>query len=445
MASAGKKSPKKKKKKKKASPKRSTLPGTRFIFWISAFGVTLAVLVAILLLPHKETSITRHEDQQHIIETVPASVPQKPEIKPRLPEKIKPFVYEEKIGVDFDLRVWEADMAILQTLALMGHGEDRMVHKKIEPRFFYGTPYHFQEITIYTSNAREEFIGKLKDNLHRFLSDVSLRQEQSENKWSININGQNTHIITLERIMEKPIPGSGKLVVIIDDLGGSLDYARKLGGLDFPVIFSILPQMPETRGVVNFARKNNIETMLHLPMEPKGYPHGIEPGPGALFLHMDDSEITRRVVENMAQVPGAIGVNNHMGSRFTQDYRGMSLVFDEIEKHGLFFLDSLTTSKSVAEKLAEEKKIDFLKRHVFLDNVQDKNAILFQLSKAENIAIKLGLAVAIGHPYPETLEALREWNKMRNKNVEVVKVSEFIATGKFSTASQDHPESIHYY
>lgn len=413
------------------------------MFWVSAFGLTLAVLLAILLLPHKDSATTRHVEQQ-ITEAEPVKAKKVPEIKPFLPEKPKPFVYEEKIGADFDLRVWEADMAILQTLSLMGHGEDRMVHKKIEPRFFYGTPYHFQEITIYTINDHDEFISKLKDNLDRFLSNVSLARKLPENKWSININGQNTHILTLERILEKPLPGSGKLVVIIDDLGGSLNYAKELGSLDFPVIFSILPLMPETRKVADFARKNNIETMLHLPMEPKGYPQGVEPGPGALFVSMDDNEITRRVIENLAQVPGAIGVNNHMGSRFTQDYRGMSLVFDELKKNGLFFLDSLTTSKSVAEKLSREKNIDFLKRHVFLDNVQDKNAILFQLSKAENIAIKLGLAVAIGHPYPETLEALKEWNGLRNQKVEVVKVSELIATRSYSTASQGKIETIHY-
>jgi len=432
---------KKASKKKKIPAGRNPISWLRPALWTIAFGITLAGLVAILLLPHKDTNTIGQPEQKHTSETRQETVRQIPETKPVVSEKPRPFVYEESIGADFDLRVWEADLAIIQTLSLMGHGEDRMVHKRIEPRFFYGTPYHFQEITIYTSNSRDEFISKLRDNLDRFLSNVSLKHEVTENRWSININGQKTHIISLEKILKKPIPGFGKLVIIIDDLGGSLEFAKALSRLNFPVIFSILPHMPRTGEVVNFALNNNIETMLHLPMEPKGYPQGIEPGPGALFVNMDHNEIRQRVADNLAQIPDAIGVNNHMGSRFTQDYYGMSIVFDELKKSGLFFLDSMTTSKSVGEKLAREKNIDFFKRHVFLDNVQDKKAIVFQLSKAENIAVKHGMAVAIGHPYPETLEALKEWNGLRNQNVEVVRVSELIAARKYRTAFQDYPEA----
>ena len=443
MASTGKKSPRKKKssRKKKHSVKRTPFPGVRFTLWTCAFVITLAGLVAILFLPHKETTTTAVSESKYISEVKPEAPRQKPEARPVVTEKSKPFVYEESIGADFDLRVWEADLAIIQTLSLIGHDEDRMVHEKIEPRFFYGTPYHFQEITIYTSNARDEFISKLKDNLDRFLSNVSLNPGISENKWSISINGQNTHIIRMEKILEKPLPGFGKLVIIIDDLGGSLEFAKALSRLDFPVIFSILPHMPRTAEVVSFALNNNIETMLHLPMEPKGYPQGIEPGPGALFVNMDHNEIRQRIADNLAQIPNAIGVNNHMGSRFTQDYQGMSVVFDELKKNELFFLDSLTTSNSVGERLAGEKNVDFLKRHVFLDNVQDKQAILFQLSKAENLSIRYGMAVAIGHPYPETLKAFQEWSGLRNQNVELVQISEFMATTKYRTAFQDFPEA----
>ena len=427
MAASGKKS-----RKKKSSSRRIPFSGVRLFLWLVAFGFTFSSLVAILFLPHKESTTADHSGKPVASQDAGTQKFQPDQIiAADLSSQPKPFVYEERIGADFDLRVWEADMAILQTLALLGHDKDRMVHKKIEPRFFYGTPYHFQEITIFTSNARDIFINKLEETLDRFLSNVSLEAEQPDNTWSISINGRETHLISLERIMERPPYGSGKLVLIIDDLGGSLNYARQLHSLDFPVVFSILPHMPGTEQVVEYARNNNVETMLHLPMEPLGYPQGIEPGPGALFVNMNSKEIRRRVADNLAQVPGAIGVNNHMGSRFTQDFRGMNVVFDEIQKQGLFFLDSMTTPKSVAEELAAKRNIVFLKRHVFLDNVQDKNAILFQLSKAENIAVKHGMAVAIGHPYPETLEALREWNRIRNRNVEVVRLSEFITTKKY--------------
>ncbi len=436
MASTGKKPSKK----KKPVRKRIPLPGVRFILWISAFGITFAGLVAILLLPHKETDTVIISGQNDMSESVAETARLKPGKTPIVQEKPKPFVYEEKIGADFDLRVWEADMAIIQTLALMGHGEERMVHKKVEPRFFYGTPYHYQEIVIYTVSACDEFISKLKNSLERFLSNASLVPTERDNVWAININGRQTHLISVKKILRQPLPGTGRLVIVIDDLGASPEYARSLSRLDFPVIFSILPHMSDTAEVVRIARESGLEIMLHLPMEPNTFSQGVNPGKGALFVNMDSSEIRRRVINNLAQVPGAVGVNNHMGSRFTQDYQGMSIVFEEIRKRGLFFLDSLTTPKSVAEKLAREKNVDFIKRHVFLDNVQDKDAILFQLSKAENIAIRYGKAVAIGHPYPETLQALRLWSRLRNSRVEVVRISELIATGKYRTALQD-PEA----
>ena len=423
MAAKGKKTPAK----KKTPVKRTSFSGARALFWVTAFGLTLAALTAILFLPHKDTPPPREARQP---------VEARQEVAAAVPEKTRTFIYEESIGADFDLRVWEADMAIIQTLSLYGHEDDRMIHKKVEPRFFYGTPYHFQEITIYTSIEHDRFMDRLKENLYRFLKDVSLKPEIPENKWSIWISGQNTHIVNLDNIYKKPPPGTGKLVIIIDDLGENLKYARELGKLEFPVIFSILPHTSRTREVADFARKNNFEIMLHLPMEPSGYAQGVCPGQGALFVGMDDSEIRTRFSQNLAQVPGAIGVNNHMGSRFTQDRRGMSIVLEELKNEGLFFLDSLTTSKSVAEELAGKNQVDFLRRHVFLDNVQDKDAILFQLSKAENHAIKQGMAVAIGHPYPETLMALQEWNGLRSRNVEVVRISEYLATLKYRTASR---------
>ncbi|MFO7728017.1 MAG: divergent polysaccharide deacetylase family protein [Desulfonatronovibrio sp.] len=439
MASAGKKSTKK----KKGSRKRAPIFGVRLLLWVSAFTITFAGLAAILLLPHKDTRVTARNDQTTYIssaESQSASGEKAP--APAVKKKSKPFVYEEKVGSDFDLRVWEADMAILQTLSLMGHDEDRMQHKNIETRFFYGTPYHFQEIVIYTQNERDEFISKLGRTLERFLSNSSLTPLQHRNKWALKINGQITHTINLKKLLQQPLPGTGRIVVVIDDLGETLEYAENLSRLDFPVIFSILPYLPHTAEVVSFAEEKQIEILLHLPMEPNSFSRGVSPGKGALFVNMDGDEIKKRVTDNLRQVPGAIGVNNHMGSRFTQDAERIGVVFDELKKYDLFFLDSLTTPESVAEDMARQRKLDFLKRHIFLDNVQDKKAILFQLSKAENIAIKHGLAIAIGHPYPETLSALREWGRLKSENVEVINISELVSTMRYKTAARKKQESL---
>ncbi len=349
----------------------------------------------------------------------------------------KSFIYEEKVGAEFDLRVWEADMAVLQTMSLMGCNQDQLQHKNIETRFFYGTPYHFQEITIYIRKDPQKFADSLRQTLKRFISNAALSGTGRQDKWIISINGQKTHLITLRRILEKPLPGTGRLAIVMDDMGGSLKFARSLGRLDYPVVFSILPYLEKTRQVADFAREQGIEIMLHLPMEPNTYSQGVDPGPGTLLTSMNIRDIQSIVRRNITQVPGAVGANNHMGSRFTQDEQRMEAVLQVLKANDLFFLDSLTTAKSVAEKTAEKVNLNFLKRHVFLDNVLDPEAILFQLRKAENIAVKLGMAVAIGHPHPETLQALQKWEQLRNKKVQVVGTSDFVSTLDYQTASKN--------
>jgi len=160
--------------------------------------------------------------------------------------------------------------------------------------------------------------------------------------------------------------------------------------------------------------------LLHLPMEPLDYPHRADPGPGALFVGMEDTEILARLEDNLAQIPQAIGVNNHMGSRFTADRAGMATVLGALKGKDMFFLDSLTTGKSVVQEQARKIGLTNLRRQIFLDNVQNVQAILFQLRKAERLAHSTGDVIAIGHPYPETLEALRIWEKERDPDIDVV-------------------------
>jgi uncharacterized protein len=162
------------------------------------------------------------------------------------------------------------------------------------------------------------------------------------------------------------------------------------------------------------------DVLLHQPMEPLDYSNRIDPGPGALFVGMTEEHILAVLQENLAQVPQAIGVNNHMGSRFTADDQGMAIVLKEMKNRGLFFLDSMTTGDSVSLKQSQLIGLSHLRRHVFLDNIQNVQAILFQLRKAELLAHSTGEVIAIGHPYPETLEALKLWEKERDARIDVV-------------------------
>ncbi|MBW2103376.1 MAG: divergent polysaccharide deacetylase family protein [Deltaproteobacteria bacterium] len=191
--------------------------------------------------------------------------------------------------------------------------------------------------------------------------------------------------------------------------------------LNLPLALSILPRAPFTREVAQEAVRRGIPLMLHLPMEPRNYPE-TRPGPGALLLCMSREEILKVVDEDLARVPGAVGVNNHMGSLFTEDREKMGIVLGELKRRNLFFVDSRTTKRSVAYTLAKEMGLPALQRQVFLDNRASKSEVRIQLDRLRSIAGRSGRALGIGHPHKETLETLEEDAAWLQKAAQVVPV-----------------------
>jgi polysaccharide deacetylase 2 family uncharacterized protein YibQ len=148
------------------------------------------------------------------------------------------------------------------------------------------------------------------------------------------------------------------------------------------------------------------EIILHLPMEALG---GANPGPGALTVDMGDREILQTIDENLGSVPGAVGVNNHMGSRATSDERVMELVLADLRRRDLFFVDSRTTVDTVAAEVAQALRTRFAERDVFLDNDPNRDAILAAVSGALDLAHRQDQVVMIGHvTVPELAEVLAE-------------------------------------
>ena len=135
---------------------------------------------------------------------------------------------------------------------------------------------------------------------------------------------------------------------------------------------------------------------------------------------MPPERVKSTLIENLAQVPHVKGVNNHMGSAFTSDPEGMAAVMAVLKEKGLFVLESVTSAVSAAPEAARKAGVPFYRRAVFLDNVRNVRTILGQLKTAERAAVKNGRAIAIGHPYGETLEALKIWAKERDSRVEIV-------------------------
>ncbi len=201
--------------------------------------------------------------------------------------------------------------------------------------------------------------------------------------------------------------GRARVVIVIDDLGLDRSAVRRLAAIPGPLTLAFLPYAPEVAAQAAMMRAAGHELLVHLPMEPKG--GGSDPGPMVLAERLSRAEFDRRLEWNLSRFEGYVGVNNHMGSRLTEDPRAMRRVMRALRARGLLFLDSRTTAGTVAEREAVALGLPHAARDVFLDNEQDAGAVRTQLARLERLAKRHGQAVAIGHPHRETLDAIGKW------------------------------------
>jgi uncharacterized protein len=200
--------------------------------------------------------------------------------------------------------------------------------------------------------------------------------------------------------------GPGRVAIIIDDMGASMQDLQALLSIKVPLTFSVIPSLGHAKGVAEAAHGAGAEVMVHMPMEPEGYPRQRMESIG-LLVAMDDQEITKRVNGYFGSVPFAVGANNHMGSRFTQDAEKMEAVLKVLKGKGMFFVDSKTSPASVGGHVARQLGVKTASRQVFLDNVQSEAAIGKQLEQVVAVARKKGAAIAICHPHPATIRTLK--------------------------------------
>ncbi len=198
-----------------------------------------------------------------------------------------------------------------------------------------------------------------------------------------------------------------KIVVVIDDLGLDRKRSKATVALPGPLTMSYMAYAENLKPQTTAAKRAGHELMLHVPMEPSS--PTINPGPNVLISGMPADELRKNVEWNLNQLSGYVGINNHMGSRFTADSDGMKIVVQALKERGLLFLDSLTSGRSVAHDEARKAGIPFAIRNIFLDHEDNLDFINRQLERTEQVARRTGLAIAIGHPRDNTLTALRAW------------------------------------
>jgi uncharacterized protein len=216
-----------------------------------------------------------------------------------------------------------------------------------------------------------------------------------------------------------------RIAIIIDDIGHSLSRAKNFLKLNVPITYSILPKLTYSSDLSEKIRDQGHEIMLHQPMEP--FNPRIDPGPGALYVGDDRGKIVDTLEGNIEEMPFAVGVNNHMGSKFTSTRREIADALNVIKKKELFFIDSLTSWRSNAFQTAKKLRMATAHRHIFLDNVVQEHAIYCQLLKLVRHATRYGLAVGIGHPFPETAAAIEKYlGALSHSRVSLVYASQIL-------------------
>lgn len=360
------------------------------------------------------------------------------------------LAYEESLGSPLDDGVKQADFALIQAMLRCGIPLEDAVVEKTELRHASGGAYHFQRLRLLVGEDTLPFVTSLHESLRAWAENAALAQSGEEREgpavdesrafWVITINDAVTHELVLahspadegptqkgeRKFTRRRGPGvPARVVIVIDDLGEDMRAVRKLASLPFPVTFAIWPHSTNAKQAAQTGHAAGLEILVHQPTEPIKYPE-MNPGPRALFVSLSDLEIEARVRESVRRVPHAVGMNNHMGSRFTRNRRAAAAMARPLRDLGFFVLDSVTHPGSVLYAEAKKQGLPVVKRDIFLDVVQTRENVLRQLRKAEKMALVTGSAVVIGHPLPQTLAALSEWDSLRNSEIEYVRLADIL-------------------
>ncbi len=422
------------KKKTSASRRNDTLwARIRFNLLFLALGVAAGVLVAVLILYFLGVFSTSFKWNP------PFNLSSETSKSSQSKYAAAGGKYEENNRLDRHIKM--VDQALYRVLALHKVPEKnihfiQLTRKRVKKS-------EWNHATIAVSLPPDVQTDKLIKDMQAAVSRLSLdppphilvsRQDQTT-RMKVLFNGLLTHTLLFKVAAAKAAPAPlpalppakprPKVAIVIDDLGMNKEHDKCFLSLNMPLAMAVLPFQVHSRDVAREAHKRGRTVMLHLPMEPAQYPL-VLPGEGALLMSMNREEITARVREAIKAVPFIAGVNNHMGSRFTEDSERMGWVLEEIKKQGLFFLDSRTSARTRAYATARHLGVKTAERAVFLDNVQETEAIRIQIKRLIALARQHGQAVAIGHPYPITCKVLKmEYNYLKS-NVELVAITRLL-------------------
>jgi polysaccharide deacetylase 2 family uncharacterized protein YibQ len=282
---------------------------------------------------------------------------------------------------------------------------------------------------------------RLDEQLRNIMASVDKKKgdEEGLTSYSWRITGQQEESLSLvfalleppaeekEKEAVPPTPPENRVAIIIDDMGDSLEALQEVCDLGQPITISILPLSPYAEETARIAHENGLEVMLHLPGESLNHQEGNSSAAGLIKSGMGEEEVRSLVEESLSRVPYVEGVNNHMGSKITQEEPVMRPILDLLKSRDLYFLDSRTTAESIAFDLAGKMGLRTAYRNIFLDSSVGVDFSKKKIIDLFRFSQKTGKAIGIGHPFPETLQALREnIHLLKKYKVTPVFISEII-------------------
>lgn len=253
---------------------------------------------------------------------------------------------------------------------------------------------------------------------------LSVQQGRGADRLTMEIGAEGLRTHLLELISDESIsPTRGRLAIIIDDFGAiNNQVADAFIRLPTALTVAVIPGHKTSQQIARQATAAGHEVLIHLPMQPKEGELGEKNG---ILVDLPEGEIRRRVNWALAEIPGAVGVNNHMGSLATENEKVMQVVLEEIKAAGKLFVDSRTSSQSVALNVASELDLSCAKSDGFLDDQDDETQITRRLEALADKALKEGSAIGIGHIKANTLQALEETiPRLEKKGVRLAHVSQ---------------------
>lgn len=240
-----------------------------------------------------------------------------------------------------------------------------------------------------------------------------------------NLHGEDKDV---QKVQEKPESKkySGKLAIIVDDCGYDMSSVRTLLNTGLPLNFAVLPYKPYSSDVLEMIKSSGRVAMLHLPMEPMDR-SAMSEGSSTICVDMSKAKILELTRKAINSLPGISGVNNHQGSKVTADAATITTVLQELKNQDLFFVDSRTSSKSVARDKAVAMGVPTARNDIFLDNSSDVQAIRKQIYKAMEIAEKNGSAIAICHARPNTAKAWSMYaEEIKSTGIKLVPITDLL-------------------